>query len=272
MATPLTAEEEARYSSIIDDILVDADLATVTRKKIRSGLESALGGVDLSEQKYAIKALIEARFDTMSSQAAAAAEEEVSLTPAKRSASSQEEDADGDAGGDEDDAAPPAKKVKRVKTIQDQDARLAAQLQAEENSLARHRTTRGGGPTKVTKPKPKTTKKKKKSTSKVKAEDDSDLDGSEEATPKRKATGGFQKPFNLSYALAELCGEQQLSRPQVVKKIWEHIKANNLQDPSDKRQIICDEKMQAVFKQNRVQMFSMNKMLGAQLYPIEAEE
>jgi chromatin remodeling complex protein RSC6 len=55
----------------------------------------------------------------------------------------------------------------------------------------------------------------------------------------------------------------------VVKKLWEHIKANELQDPKDKRQIICDEKMQAVFKQARVDMFQMNRIVGDHLYPVE---
>lgn len=63
--------------------------------------------------------------------------------------------------------------------------------------------------------------------------------------------------------------QKQLSRPQVVKKLWEHIKANDLQEPSDKRQIRCDDKMQAVFKQTTVNMFSMNKLLGSQLYPLD---
>lgn len=57
----------------------------------------------------------------------------------------------------------------------------------------------------------------------------------------------------------------------MVKKLWEYIKGNELQDPSDKRQIMCDEKLQAVFKQSRVDMFQMNKLLGHQLYPIEEE-
>ncbi len=61
----------------------------------------------------------------------------------------------------------------------------------------------------------------------------------------------------------------QLSRPQVVKKIWEYIKARDLQDPADKRQILCDERMHAVFKSDRVHMFTMNKILGNQLYPVE---
>ena len=44
-----------------------------------------------------------------------------------------------------------------------------------------------------------------------------------------------------------------------MKKLWEHIKGHELQDPNDKRQIRCDEKMQAVFKQARVDMFNNNK-------------
>lgn len=62
---------------------------------------------------------------------------------------------------------------------------------------------------------------------------------------------------------------RKLSRPQVVKKLWEHIKANDLQDPKDKRQICCDDKMQAVFKQAKVDMFRMNKEIGNHLYPVE---
>ena len=57
----------------------------------------------------------------------------------------------------------------------------------------------------------------------------------------------------------------------MVKKLWEHIKANELQDPSDRRQILCDEKMSAIFKVNKVDMFQMNKLIGNHLYPIEAE-
>lgn len=47
----MTAEEETRYTEVIDGILATADLETVTRKKIRMGLEAALGGKDLSDQK-----------------------------------------------------------------------------------------------------------------------------------------------------------------------------------------------------------------------------
>lgn len=75
--------------------------------------------------------------------------------------------------------------------------------------------------------------------------------------------------MNLSPALSELLGEVQLSRPQTVKKIWDYVKARDLQDPNDKRQIRCDEPMRAVFKQDRVHMFTMNKILNQNLYAVD---
>ena len=57
----------------------------------------------------------------------------------------------------------------------------------------------------------------------------------------------------------------------MVKRLWQHIKENNLQDPRDKRQIVCDEKMQAVFKAAKVDMFRMNKEIGHHLYPVGEE-
>jgi upstream activation factor subunit UAF30 len=42
-----------------------------------------------------------------------------------------------------------------------------------------------------------------------------------------------------------------------------------LQDPSDKRQIICDEAMRNVFKTDKVHMFTMNKVINTHLYPVE---
>lgn len=62
-----------------------------------------------------------------------------------------------------------------------------------------------------------------------------------------------------------------MSRPQTVKKIWEHIKAHDLQVPTDKRQINCDDKMRAVFKCDQVHMFTMNKLLGKHFYPIDGD-
>ena len=77
--------------------------------------------------------------------------------------------------------------------------------------------------------------------------------------------------MSLSTPLASLVGETVLSRPQTVKKIWEYVKERDLQDPNDKRQIRCDDAMRAVFKQDRVHMFTMNKILASQLYPVDED-
>ncbi|KAK1770214.1 upstream activation factor subunit spp27 [Phialemonium atrogriseum] len=280
MSAPLTAEEESEFIRIIDGILATADLETVTRKKIRQGLEATLGK-ELTEQKHAVRSLIEARFDAMNSvdtqpMPTPPAASTTDASPKRESNSdTPSDDADTypvvDDGQIEVSSLPPAKKKqKRDSSVEDADARLAAELQAQENRLARARTTRGGASAKPSKSKSKAAKKK--SEKRVREDDSEGGGGVSDSAPKRKTGGGFQKPFNLSYPLAEICGVIQMSRPQVVKKLWEHIKANDLQDPKDKRQILCDDKMQAVFKTAKLDMFQMNKLLGHQLYPIDDEE
>ena len=45
-----------------------------------------------------------------------------------------------------------------------------------------------------------------------------------------------------------------------MKGIWDYVKENGLQDPSDKRFIICDDSLKRVFDgEARVHMFTMNK-------------
>ncbi|MCJ1234107.1 hypothetical protein MMC14_002065 [Varicellaria rhodocarpa] len=163
--------------------------------------------------------------------------------------------------------SPPPKKKRKPPPALDDDAAFAAKLQAEENSRAR--PTRGGATRKAAVVKKKKKSPKKKTSSKVKAEDDSDVDGSGSDIGEKKVnrSGGFHKPLTLSAPLSALLdGEAQLSRPQAVKRIWAYIRKLDLQDPSDKRQIRCDEAMRAVFKQDKVHMFTMNKILNQNLY------
>jgi upstream activation factor subunit UAF30 len=60
-------------------------------------------------------------------------------------------------------------------------------------------------------------------------------------------------------------GTDILPRPQVVSKIWVYIKANNLQNEKDKREIICDDKLQAIFRKKKISMFKMNAEYGRHL-------
>ncbi len=67
------------------------------------------------------------------------------------------------------------------------------------------------------------------------------------ATPKapRKPGAGL-KP---SDALAAVIGAEPVARTQVIKKLWDYIKANGLQDAANKRAINADAKLQAGVRQ-----------------------
>ncbi|ORY94946.1 SWIB/MDM2 domain-domain-containing protein, partial [Syncephalastrum racemosum] len=78
--------------------------------------------------------------------------------------------------------------------------------------------------------------------------------------PKRKT--GLNKPLLLSPALSKFVGgETEMSRPEIVKKLWAHIKQHDLQDPADRRFILCDDALRALFNVDRVNSFAMNKDL-----------
>jgi chromatin remodeling complex protein RSC6 len=57
-----------------------------------------------------------------------------------------------------------------------------------------------------------------------------------------------------------------MPRTEVVKKLWQYIKKNNLQDAKEKRMINADDKLKAVFGgKKQVSMFEMTKLVNKQL-------
>ena len=87
------------------------------------------------------------------------------------------------------------------------------------------------------------------------------------AKPKVKRTpnAGFMKPMTPSAMLAAVVGAMPLPRTEVVKKIWEYIKKNKLQDAINKRMINADEKLRKIFGKAQVSMFEMTKILNKHL-------
>lgn len=83
------------------------------------------------------------------------------------------------------------------------------------------------------------------------------------------ATGGkvnaLQQPLTPSAELAAVVGSGTLPRAEVVSKMWDYIKTNNLQNPEDKREILADEKLKKIFGKDKVTMFEMNKHIAAHL-------
>ena len=63
---------------------------------------------------------------------------------------------------------------------------------------------------------------------------------------KRTPNAAFLKELTPSAELAAIVGSTPLPRTEVTKKIWEYIKANNLQDAAQRRVIVADTKLKAV--------------------------
>ena len=74
------------------------------------------------------------------------------------------------------------------------------------------------------------------------------------------------KPMQVSADLAAVVGQGPMARSEVVKKLWEYIKKNGLQDPSNKRNINADENLKKVFDgKATVGMFEMTKLISKHL-------
>lgn len=79
------------------------------------------------------------------------------------------------------------------------------------------------------------------------------------------ANAAFMKPMKVSPELAAVIGEGPMPRSEVTKKIWAYIKEHDLQNPANKRNILADEKLEAIFGKKEVTMFEMTKIVNGHL-------
>lgn len=81
-----------------------------------------------------------------------------------------------------------------------------------------------------------------------------------------KANAKFMAPLTPSAQLATVVGNTALPRTEVVKKMWDYIKKNNLQDKTNKRMINSDAKLAPIFEgKTQISMFDMSKYLSKHL-------
>lgn len=81
-----------------------------------------------------------------------------------------------------------------------------------------------------------------------------------------KANAKFMAPLTPSAALAAVVGANPLPRTEIVKKMWDYIKKNGLQDSTNKRMINSDEKLAAIFEgKKQISMFDMSKYISKNL-------
>ena len=62
-----------------------------------------------------------------------------------------------------------------------------------------------------------------------------------------------------------MIGDGLVARTEVIKKLWDYIKANGLQDTRDKRAINADDKLRPVFGKPQVTMFELAGIVGKHL-------
>jgi upstream activation factor subunit UAF30 len=83
---------------------------------------------------------------------------------------------------------------------------------------------------------------------------------------KRKPNPAFMKAMTPSKILAEIVGDKALPRTEAIKRIWDYIKKNALQNPSNRRNILADGKLKELFSgKKEVSMFELATIVGKHL-------
>jgi chromatin remodeling complex protein RSC6 len=82
----------------------------------------------------------------------------------------------------------------------------------------------------------------------------------------RAPSPALSKPVKPDDLLAAVVGADEMPRPEVVKKLWDYIKSEGLQDRENRRMINADDKLRPIFDgKNQVNMFEMTKLVSKHL-------
>jgi len=253
------------------------DLATISAKRVRrqlTELDSSLTADFLKENKEEVDGVIAMVFEKVSgrdeeSSGNDVVKEETSEDERKsRSHKRKQEDEEPNLDEADYEDSPPPKKPKKASKLGRElsDAELARKLDSEINSRPLRAGGKGRGSSNGSS---KRGGKSRKSAAMVGSDSDSE-DRSKRKMRKQPsggaAKGGFAKEYTLSAPLSVIVDAAKLSRPQVVKQLWVYIKGHELQNPSNKREILCDANLRAVFGVDKINMFKMNQVLGDHLH------
>lgn len=238
----------------IIDILKDADLTTMSSKKVRLQLSEKYG-CDLQSRKEEIDQMIMELISQGPSNAASKAAPSTSSKPTTvKAANGRNEQSAVNDDSDESDVSDDEMNSKQSDSddYELDDELLARKLQEEESANLRKRTR---NPSKLPmQSRKKSTQSRKKSEKSKKSE--KLKDGTK---PKRITV--FNEPLTLSPELAAIMGESQMPRHAVVKRMWEIVKERNLVDPKNRQFMICDDQLMTVFGKRKVRAFGMLKYL-----------
>ena len=110
---------------------------------------------------------------------------------------------------------------------------------------------------KVTKKKAKKKVVKKKAKKKV---------AKKKAKKKRKLNPALMRELSASDKLANIVGAKRITRQKAIKKFWDYVKKNDLQDSRNRRNINLDDKLKTLFgNKKQVSMFDAAKAISKNL-------
>ncbi|KAG6837063.1 hypothetical protein H0H93_015331 [Arthromyces matolae] len=254
------------------------DLATISAKNVRRQLIEEVPSLSpefLRNNKREVDAVIRRVFETVNAEYARASNGGEEDLPERSDSRKRKQDPDDEEiDGDQAGASLVPKKSKKSSKNELSDAEIARQLSNELNRSSRRTSAKPSKGRGSANGAAKRGGRTKKSSETVESEDDSgDNDGVKK--PKKRssgggAKGGFAKEFILSEPLAAVLQIEKLSRPQVVKQLWVYIKEHELQNPDNRREIMCDPGLRGIFGVDKIDMFKMNKVLGQHLHEVEA--
>lgn len=78
----------------------------------------------------------------------------------------------------------------------------------------------------------------------------------------RKPNAAFMAPLTPNPTLGEVVGSKPIPRTEIVKKVWDYIKKNGLQDKTNKRMINADAKLKPLFGKAQISMFELAKIVN----------
>ena len=237
--TLITSLDFSKYQGRVSEILQGSDLTSITAKQIRKRIQGEFH-IDLSQVKNEFDASAIGHFQKFCEF------QELSKTFSSSVLSSPDLNPTANA------SKTPTVSVKKEKikleypaesldSRQDQD--IDAGLVGEFDYLP-HRVTRGGVGTLKLKSKLSTKPKKTR----------------------------LSPQCHLSPELADLCGQSETTKALIPKLVWEYIKLHELQDPSNKQYILCDEKLQKVCQTDRLYMFHLSRALAPHITILKTEK
>ncbi|MED6167405.1 hypothetical protein PIB30_002376 [Stylosanthes scabra] len=226
---------ESELIGRLREFLRSSDLNTTTTATVRRQLEADFG-IDLSDRKAFIREQVDLFLQSLHSQ------------PQEQEEPQHADEDDEEEGEDEEeeDAKPERSRGSDSKAETEEEDEEEADSDEDEEEQ-----------------KPKNARNGKKAKAR------SSKEGSEVV---KKRGGGFCKLCSLSPQLQKFTGAPEMARTEVVKQLWAYIREKNLQDANNRRNIICDESLRAIFGVDSINMFQMNKALTKHIWPLDSDD